>query len=112
MRKITVSFLLVLLGVLPVQGAMAVVDDGGTQAIPPPEVLLGQGPDGDVTPTAHPPRSMRNLVLHAGHREVRSLHLADTEFRYIAPFSELPFLLWPADGGMAVSFAHDGTSRT
>lgn len=52
-----------------------------------------------------PPNSMRNLVLHAGHHNVQTMQIDQTEFSYLAPFSRLPFLMWPT--AEAAPFTHD-----
>ncbi len=62
---------------------------------------------GALLPDAGPPKSMRDLVLQAGHREILSLHIAYTEFHYLAPFSRLPFLLWPAEGSNEAPFEYE-----
>lgn len=50
-----------------------------------------------------PPRSLRHLVLHPGHRPVHSVALGETKFEFLALREGVPFLLWPAEG-QAVAF--------
>jgi len=56
---------------------------------------------------AGPPNSLRDLVFGAGHRPVHELRIDSAQYRYLAPFSKLPFLLWPATEGVDAPFARD-----
>jgi streptogramin lyase len=107
MRKSTVVIMAFLFLFWLCQGVVFAGDVNEPKENPSPEETLGFGPEGSVEPVIDPPSSMRNLVLHVGHREVKTLNIANTEFRYVAPFSKLPFLLWPSEGDKAKPFAHD-----
>ncbi|MAE70871.1 MAG: hypothetical protein CME06_10430 [Gemmatimonadetes bacterium] len=54
-----------------------------------------------------PPASMKGLVLHASHRDVLEVELGGSRFHYVAPFSKLPFLIWPDAARGVRPFEHD-----
>ncbi len=54
-----------------------------------------------------PPASMKGLVLHASHRDVLEIELGGVRLHYVAPFSKLPFLIWPDAAGGVGPFGKD-----
>ena len=52
---------------------------------------------GPVAAAEKIPPSLRDIVFGAGHRPIVETTLDGTAFRGLAPFSSVPYLLWPAE---------------
>jgi streptogramin lyase len=107
MRKTIFALMILMLGFALVQGLLMADNNDDQETLSPPAGPIGPSEDVIAAPTIGPPGSMRDLVLHAGHREVQTMQIEKIEFRYIAPFSNLPLLIWPVEENKVQPFSRD-----
>lgn len=59
-----------------------------------------------IVPAGEIPSSLRDIVFGAGHRTIVDATLDGVAFRGLAPFSDVPYLLWP-DESATTTYDHD-----